>query len=68
MKTISIKDIEGIRIGNAQNFTGGTGCTVILSETGTLKAISCRSIHSCSSSWRWKCFWTGCCWRRYAVS
>ena len=27
MKTISIKDIEGIRIGNAQNFTGGTGCT-----------------------------------------
>ena len=47
MKTISIKDIEGIRIGNAQNFTGGTGCTVIL---------------------RWKCFWTGCCWRRYAVS
>ena len=36
MKTISIKDIEGIRIGNAQNFTGGTGCTVILSETGML--------------------------------
>ena len=29
MKTISIKDIEGIRIGNAQNFTCGTGCTVI---------------------------------------
>ena len=33
MKTISIKDIEGIRIGNAQTFTCGTGCTVILSET-----------------------------------
>ena len=29
MKTISIKDIEGIRIGNAQNFTGGTGCTAV---------------------------------------
>ena len=26
MKTISIKDIEGIRIGNAQNFTSGPEC------------------------------------------
>ena len=77
MKTISIKDIEGIRIGNAQNFTGGTGCTVILSETGMCAGLDVRGggpasreseLHSCSSSWRWKCFWTGCCWRRYAVS
>jgi len=42
MKTISIKDIEGIRIGNAQNFTGGTGCTVILSETGMCTGLDVR--------------------------
>lgn len=42
MKTISIKDIEGIRIGNAQNFTGGTGCTVILSETGMCAGLDVR--------------------------
>ena len=42
MKTISIKDIEGIRIGNAQNFIGGTGCTVILSETGMCAGLDVR--------------------------
>ena len=42
MKTISIKDIGGIRIGNAQNFTGGTGCTVILSETGMCAGLDVR--------------------------
>ena len=42
MKTISIKDIEGIRIGNAQNFTGGTGCTVILSEIGMCAGLDVR--------------------------
>ena len=34
MDVISIKDFPGIRIGNAQNIEGGTGCTVILSESG----------------------------------
>ena len=86
MKTISIKDIEGIRIGNAQNFTGGTGCTVILSETGMcagldvrgggpasreselLKPLAAAQSDSCSPSRRWKCFRTGCCRWRYAVS
>lgn len=28
MDVISIKDFPGIRIGNAQNVEGGTGCTV----------------------------------------
>ena len=42
MKTISIKDIEGIRIGNAQNFTCGTGCTVILSKTGMCAGLDVR--------------------------
>ena len=42
MKKISVKDIEGIRIGNAQNFTGGTGCTVILSETGMCAGLDVR--------------------------
>lgn len=30
MKTISIKDIEGVMIGNAENHEAGTGCTVVL--------------------------------------
>ena len=42
MKTISIKDIEGIRIGNAQDFKAGTGCTVILSETGMYAGLDVR--------------------------
>lgn len=32
MKEISIKEIEDIKIGNAQNEKAGTGCTVILCE------------------------------------
>lgn len=42
MKTISIKDIEGIRIGNAQNTAAGTGCTVILSESGMCAGLDVR--------------------------
>ncbi|MFR5602328.1 MAG: P1 family peptidase [Lachnospiraceae bacterium] len=34
MKEIKITDIEGIRIGHAQDMEGGTGCTVILCEQG----------------------------------
>ena len=34
MKEISIKEIEGIKIGNAQDEKGGTGCTVILCPEG----------------------------------
>lgn len=32
MKEISIKDIENIKIGNAENKKAATGCTVILCE------------------------------------
>ena len=42
IKPISIKDIHGIRIGNAQNATAGTGCTVILSETGMCAGLDVR--------------------------
>lgn len=42
VKTISIKEIEGIRIGNAQNTAAGTGCTVILSETGMCAGLDVR--------------------------
>ena len=42
MKTISIKEIEGIRIGNTQNTAAGTGCTVILSETGMCAGLDVR--------------------------
>ena len=41
-KSISIKDIPGIRIGNAQNTDAGTGCTVILSETGMCAGLDVR--------------------------
>lgn len=34
MKEISIKDIENIKIGNAENKKAATGCTVILCEKG----------------------------------
>lgn len=42
MKKINIRDIEGIRIGNAQNPSAGTGCTVILSETGMYAGLDVR--------------------------
>lgn len=42
MKVISIKDFSEIRIGNAQNITGGTGCTVILSENGMCAGLDVR--------------------------
>jgi len=31
MKEISITDVGNVRIGQAQDFEGGTGCTVIIS-------------------------------------
>ena len=42
MDVISIKDFPGIRIGNAQNIEGGTGCTVILSESGMCAGLDVR--------------------------
>ncbi|MDD4200962.1 MAG: peptidase S58 family protein, partial [Eubacteriales bacterium] len=40
MKEISIRQIPGFRIGNAQNEKGGTGCTVIISEQGAMAGVS----------------------------
>ncbi len=41
-KTISITDIEDVKIGNAQDLTGGTGCTVIITEKGAVTGVDVR--------------------------
>lgn len=40
MKEIKINEIEGFRIGNAQDEKGGTGCTVIISDKGAMAGVS----------------------------
>lgn len=40
MKEISINEIEGFRIGNAQDIEGGTGCTVIIAENWASAGVS----------------------------
>lgn len=42
MKEIKITDINGIRIGNAQDEAGGTGCTVIIAENGAYGGVDIR--------------------------
>ncbi len=42
MKEVKITDINGIRIGHAQNIEGGTGCTVILCEDGAFAGVDVR--------------------------
>ena len=42
MKKISIKDIEGVRIGNAQDEAAATGCTVFLCEQGAPAGMDIR--------------------------
>lgn len=42
MKTISIKDFADVKIGNAENVSAGTGCTVILSEPGMRAGLDVR--------------------------
>lgn len=42
MKEININEIENIKIGNAQNFEGGTGCTVIICEKGAPTGLDVR--------------------------
>lgn len=39
---INIMDIPGIKIGNAQDFDGGTGCTVILCSNGGTGGVDVR--------------------------
>lgn len=42
MKAISIKEIENIKIGQAENKKAGTGCTVIVCENGAPTGLSVR--------------------------
>lgn len=41
-KPIKITDIEDVRIGNAQDNEGGTGCTVIITEKGAVTGVDIR--------------------------
>ena len=42
MKEIEINEIEGFRIGNAQDKEGGTGCTAILCDEGATAGVDVR--------------------------
>jgi L-aminopeptidase/D-esterase-like protein len=42
MKEIKLTDIEGFRIGNAQNSEGGTGCTVVICPEGAPCGVDVR--------------------------
>lgn len=42
MKEIEINEIEGFRIGNAQDKEGGTGCTAILCDEGAAGGVDVR--------------------------
>ena len=42
MKIISVTDIEGFRLGNAENREKGTGCTVIVCEEGAVGGVDVR--------------------------
>ena len=42
MRVIDISEIEGIKIGNAQNEQGGTGCTAIICEKGACAGVNVR--------------------------
>ncbi len=42
MKEIQITEIEGFRIGSAQQETAGTGCTVIVCEQGAVAGVDVR--------------------------
>lgn len=42
MKEINIQDIEGFKIGNAQNIEGGTGCTAVVCPQGAYAGVEVR--------------------------
>ena len=42
MKEISITDIEGIKIGHAQDLDAATGCTVVIGEAGLTAGVDVR--------------------------
>lgn len=42
MKEVSITDIQGIKVGHAENSEGATGCTAILCENGACAGVDVR--------------------------
>lgn len=42
MKEIQIAEMEGFRVGNAQNEASGTGCTVVIYEEGVVAGVDVR--------------------------
>jgi len=42
MQSVSITDIPGFKLGNAQNFAAATGCTVILCPAGAVAGVDVR--------------------------
>ena len=60
-KEISIRDIRGIKIGQAENRAAGTGCTVFFSENGMRAGLDVRGGGPASREsellnplqWRW---------------
>ena len=42
MKEISITDIAGIKVGHAQDFAGGTGCTAVIAPEGAVAGVDVR--------------------------
>ncbi|ASS38041.1 P1 family peptidase [Mogibacterium pumilum] len=41
-KKIDVKEINGFKLGNAENQSAGTGCTVIISEQGAVAGVDIR--------------------------
>lgn len=42
MNIVNITDIPGIKLGNAQDLTGATGCTVLICENGAVAGVDVR--------------------------
>ena len=42
MKEISIKEIEGFKLGNMEDHQNGTGCTVIFAENAAVPGVDVR--------------------------
>lgn len=42
MRQANIRDIQGVKIGNAQDLQSATGCTVILCQQGAVAGVDVR--------------------------
>ena len=83
MWQISIKDVENIRIGQAENLSAGTGCTVVICDRGAPTGLDIRGggpatretglLSPLASADKihaivLKCVWFGCGWWGDALS